>query len=45
MIIGILLKLLVKISNLIELSIINSDEIINLNKENNLYGPKKSFTK
>ena len=27
--------------NLIELSIINSDRIINLNKDKNLYGPKK----
>ena len=34
-------KVISKNSNLIELSIINSDEIINLNKDNNLYGPKK----
>ena len=34
-------KVISKNSNLIELLIINSDEIINLKVENNLYGPKK----
>ena len=34
-------KVISKNSNLIELSIINSDKVIFLNKDNNLYGPNK----
>ena len=34
-------KVISKNQNLIKLSLINSDEIIYLNEENNLYGPKK----
>ena len=34
-------KVISKSQNLIKLSLINSDEIIYLNEENNLYGPKK----
>ncbi len=34
-------KVISKNSNKIKLSIINSDEIINLNNENNFYGPEK----
>ena len=34
-------KVISKNSNSIELSIINSDEVINLYKDDNLYGPKK----
>ncbi len=34
-------KVINKSSNFIELSIINTDEIINLNKDKNIYGPEK----